>query len=351
MPAGRAAGPLLTDATTIVLVVAVALLLAVVATVLALPAWRRARRRGRAPQPRTTPDGGVPPRAAVVYNPNRVDFAAFRARVEAYLQVHGWAEPVWLPTTADDPGVGMCEHAVAAGVDLVFVCGGDGTIMAAATALAGSGVPMAVVPVGTGNLLARNLEIPLNDEQEALRIGVFGRTAAIDVGNVEGRRFVVMAGLGFDAAMVRDAPEGLKRTLGWPAYVVSGARHLRGRGIKVAICLDDDPPLRRRVRTVVVGNVGRLQVGIPLLPDARPDDGILDVVVIAPRTVVDWARVSGRVVRRRNVPDRRMERFRAKRVRIEASRPEARQLDGDVIEDSRTMEIVIEPKALLVKLP
>jgi diacylglycerol kinase family enzyme len=210
---------------------------------------------------------------------------------------------------------------------------------------------MALLPAGTGNLLARNLGLPLGDMEAALRIGVSGRTTEIDVGVVEGRRFAVMAGLGFDAAMVRDAPEGLKRTVGWPAYVVSGGKHLRGRGIPVSITVDDGEPMHRRVRTVVVGNVGKLTVGIPLLPDARPDDGYLDVVVISPRHIVDWARVAGRVLRRTDVPDRRMERFRARRVLIEARRPEPRQLDGDVIEDSRTMDISIEPKALKVRVP
>ena len=290
-------------------------------------------------------------RAAVVYNPLKVpDLPGMTERVEAFMSRNGWAEPLWLETTQDDPGVGMCERAVHEECDVVFVCGGDGTVMAAVTALAGCEMPLAVLPAGTGNLLARNLDLPLNDEQEALRIGISGRTKEIDVATVEDRKFAVMAGLGFDAAIMRDAPEGLKKKLGWPAYVVSAGKHLRGRGIRVTLTLDDGTPMHRRVRTVVVGNVGKLQGNIPLLPDAEPDDGYLDVVVIAPRNVLDWMRVTGRVVRRAHVPDRRMERFRAKHVLIEASRSQPRQLDGDVIEDGRTMDIRIEPKALKVRV-
>ena len=159
-----------------------------------------------------------------------------------------------------------------------------------------------------------------------------------------------MAGLGFDAAMMRDAPEGLKKVVGWPAYVVSAAKHLRGRGIRVKITVDDGETLHRRVRTVVVGNVGKLQGGIPLLPDAEADDGVLDVVVIAPRHLLDWVRVTARVVRRKDVPDRRMERFRCAHVVIETSRPQPRQLDGDVIEDGTTMDIRIEKGALPIKV-
>lgn len=303
-------------------------------------------------RPRDGARGGAPNLAAFVYNPTKLaDVGGTRQRVEAFMAKAGWRAPLCLETTAEDPGVGMCRRALREGCDLVFVCGGDGTVMAAATALAGQEVPLAIVPVGTGNLLARNLDLPLDDESAALRIGISGATRKIDVASIEGRKFVVMAGLGFDAAMMRDAPEKLKKAVGWPAYVVSATKHLRGNGVRVAITIDDGEPMHRRVRTVVVGNVGKLQGGIPLLPDARPDDGELDVVAIAPRHAVDWVRVAGRVIRRADVPDRRMERFRARHVVIEASRPQPRQLDGDLIEDGRSMDISIEPGALAVRVP
>ncbi len=290
-------------------------------------------------------------RAAIVYNPIKVpDIDALTGRVETFMSRSGWDPPLWLETTQDDPGIGMCERAVHDECDVVFVCGGDGTVMAAVTAMAGCDVPLAILPSGTGNLLARNLDLPINDEAACLRIGIGDRTRAIDVGVIEDRKFAVMAGLGFDAAMMRDAPEGLKKAVGWPAYVVSAGKHLRGRGIRVTLTFDGGTPLHRRVRTVVVGNVGKLQGNIPLLPDAEPDDGILDVVVIATRNVIDWARIGGRVLRRADVPDRRMERFTAKHVLIEASHRQPRQLDGDVIEDSRTMDITIEPGALQVRV-
>jgi diacylglycerol kinase (ATP) len=289
-------------------------------------------------------------RAGVVYNPIKVtDLPALTKRVETFMSEHGWDTPLWLETTVEDPGVGMCQRAVKEDCDVVVIAGGDGTVMAAATAMAGCDVPLSILPTGTGNLLARNLDLPINDEEACLEIAISGRVRPIDVASVDDdRRFAVMAGLGFDAAIMRDAPEGLKKAVGWPAYVVSAAKHLRGRGIRVTITIDDGQPLHRRVRTVVVGNVGKLQGNIPLLPDAKPDDGVLDVVVIATRNVIDWARVTGRVVRRAHVPDRRMERFTAKHVLVEASHREPRQLDGDVIEESRSMDIRIEPGALKV---
>jgi diacylglycerol kinase family enzyme/membrane-associated phospholipid phosphatase len=295
---------------------------------------------------------GHPPRAAVIYNPTRVpDFPALRRRIEAHMSRAGWAEPLWLGTTVDDPGAGMCAEAAREQSDLVIVCGGDGTVRACAGVLAGGDMPLALLPTGTGNLLARNLGIPLDDEDGALRIALSGADRRIDVASVEGHKFVVMAGLGFDAAIMRDASEGLKRAVGWPAYVVSGARHLRGRGIRVRITLDDGEPFSRRVRTAVVGNVGRLLAGIPLLPDAEPDDGVLDVVLLAPGSIVGWARVAGRVLSRRGRVDRRIERFRAQHVLLETSQPQPRQLDGDLIEDGRSMDIRIEPAALCVRVP
>jgi len=291
-------------------------------------------------------------RAAVIHNPTKVtDLPALKERVEPAMSKAGWDQPLWLETTQDDPGVGMARQAVEEGCDVVFVAGGDGTVMAVATGLAGTEVPLAILPTGTGNLLARNLDLPFTDEAACLQIGLSGRTRAIDVGAVEDRKFVVMAGLGFDAAMMRDAPEGLKKKVGWPAYVVSATKHLRGRGIRVVLTLDDGEPVHRRVRTVVIGNVGKLQGNIPLLPDAVPDDGVLDIVVISIRNVLDWVRVGSRVVRRAHVPDRRMERFTAKHVLVEASHSQPRQLDGDVIDDGRRLDIQVEAGALLVKVP
>jgi YegS/Rv2252/BmrU family lipid kinase len=290
-------------------------------------------------------------RAAFVVNPTKVTAAAaLRERVESFMSRADWEVPLWLETTTEDPGVGMCKEAVEQGCSVVFACGGDGTVMAAATALAGTDVPLAILPLGTGNLLARNLDLPLDDEAAALRIGVNGATRHIDVGAIEGKKFVVMAGLGFDAAIMRDAPERLKKTVGWPAYIVSGAKHLRGRRISVRITIDADEPFERRVRTVLVGNVGKLQGGLVLLPDARPDDGVLDVAVLAPRNALDWLRLSGRVLRRAKALDRRMERFRGKHIVIEANRPQPRQLDGDLIEDGEIMDIEVEAGALAVRV-
>jgi YegS/Rv2252/BmrU family lipid kinase len=319
----------------------------------------RGRWRGRArPEPLRPPrrnndeDGEVyVERAAFIYNPTKVpDFEGLKNRVEKFMTANGWGLPLWLETTRDDPGISACERAVEDKVDVVFVCGGDGTVMAAVTSLAGRDMPMAILPAGTGNLLARNLGLPLDDEEAALRIGVSGHERVIDVAAIEDRKFAVMAGIGLDAAIMRDARDDLKKAMGWPAYVVSFGKHLRGEGMRVTLTLDDERPFQRRVRTVVVGNVGKLQANIPLMPDAQPDDGLLDVVLLAPRGTLDWARVVGLVVTGRLTRDRRVERFRCKHVVIETISPQPRQLDGDLIEDGTNMDIQIEPLALRVRV-
>ena len=152
-------------------------------------------------------------RAAVVVNPTKLDDdEAFRKSVRRVTDDHGWDEPLWLETTAEDPGRGQAEAAVSAGVDLVLACGGDGTVTACAEGIAGTGVPLAIIPMGTGNLLARNLGLPTGLD-EALAVALGGVQQPIDAGRVNGTLFVVMAGLGLDARMLSGASDPLKKQL------------------------------------------------------------------------------------------------------------------------------------------
>jgi YegS/Rv2252/BmrU family lipid kinase len=223
-------------------------------------------------------------------------------------------------------------------------------VRACADGLATTGVPLGIVPAGTGNLLCRNLGIPL-DLGDAVAVALTGVNRVIDLGRVNGQRFAVMAGIGFDAAMVAGASERLKQRMGWPAYFVAGVRHLLGEIMKVTMSLDDEVPFHRRARLVVIGNVGRIQGGIPLLPDAAPDDGQLDVVVLAPRGLVDWIRVAVSILTRRRRANVRIERFRAKKVSIKTERPHPRELDGETISAGTTFDAEIEPAALVVRVP
>ncbi len=311
---------------------------------------RARKRRG------TDGDGTTPPRAAVIVNPIKVgDGAAFQRKVDKALTSRGFADPLWLETTEDDSGHAMARQAVEDAVDLVLVAGGDGTVRVVCAELARTGIPVAVVPAGTGNLLARNLGIPM-DLDEALYRLLDGHNRTIDLVEVHGDHldselFAVMAGVGLDAAIIDDAPADLKKRLGWPAYLVSALKNINHPSVKVRIRLDGGPPLERRVRTVVVGNVGYLQANIPLLPDARPDDGKLDVIVIAPRRVSHWLRLIVRVITRQRRTDLYLQRYTARQVEIVASEDVRRQLDGDAIGSGRTIKARVEPGVLDVRVP
>lgn len=311
--------------------------------------------------PETTPDttpgttsegaprqGGI----ALVVNPAKVDDAdGLAAEVARRCAELGLPAPAIHTTTAQDPGLGQARAAVADGARLVLAAGGDGTVRAVAEALAGTPAALGVLPFGTGNLLARNLDLP-TDQDEAIGTALAGRDRAIDVGRLDdGTVFAVMAGAGFDAAMMREAPEGLKSTVGWPAYIVGGIRSLRRDRVGLDLRLDDRPPVRARVRTVVVGNMGMLQGGLVLLPDARPDDGVLDVAVVAPRRTSDWLVLIARALARRQRPDRRMQTYQARHVDVRLHRRQPRQVDGDLIDPGLRLVASVEPGALVVRVP
>ncbi len=289
-------------------------------------------------------------RSAVVVNPSKVvDIEKRRKEICAALADAGWPEPLWLPTTPEDPGGGQAADAVRRGAEVVFACGGDGTVMACAGALAGTRTALAILPSGTGNLLATNLGLP-SAVLDGVRVAVDGRRKLIDLGHCETTYFTVMAGMGFDAQIIDGTSERLKARVGWPAYVLGALRRLRERPERVRIRLDGGVPLTRRARTVLIGNVGKLQGGIPLLPDAEPDDGWLDVAVLSPHTLGHWLALAWGVLRRRDrVP--RLETFRARRVDVFCRRPQPRELDGDVIPPGKALSVEVRPGVLWVCVP
>lgn len=294
------------------------------------------------------------PLAAVVANPTKVE-PNTREIVAALCVEAGWAEPVWLETTVEDPGTGQAAEAVARGVDVVMACGGDGTVRAVAEALAGSGVALGLLPAGTGNLLARTLGTPL-ELPAAAQVALSGDDRSIDIGRIrvdgadEEQAFLVMAGTGFDAEVMSTTPEALKSRVGPFAYIVSGLRAMRGRRTRVVLQFDGGVQLRRRTRTVLVGNSGTLLGGLVLMPDAQVDDGLLDVVNLAPKGIPGWIAVAARVVTRTRRGHSRVEHWTAKEIVVTADDPQASQIDGDPIGDVREMRIRVDPGALVVRV-
>ncbi len=293
---------------------------------------------------------------AVVVNPVKFeDVGQFRAIVSAMAAEAGWREPTWHYTTIEDPGTGMAEKASVEGADLVVVCGGDGTVREVCAELAGTGIPVGIVPAGTGNLLARNLDIPLY-LRAAIDVALTGQDRAIDMvavsgDGIEDTHFMVMAGMGFDAAIMEGVNEEFKKRVGWLAYVVSALKSLMFPETRVEISVDGGEFTRHRARTIVVGNVGYLQAGMPLLPDAAIDDGQLDVVLLFPRRFLSWVPLAFRVLAKRTRVDETINRMTGRTVVVRAATDTPRQLDGDSIGPGRELRMECIHGRLLVRVP
>ena len=301
----------------------------------------------------TRPRRVVNKRAAIIFNPVKFDdLSLLRRRVRAEVQRAGWRPGLGLETSPDDPGHRAARRALRAGVDLVMVAGGDGTVRAVCAELADTGTPVALLPAGTGNLLARNLSIPL-DADEALRLALHGPTRAIDVVRCTwdgGReRFVVMAGLGLDARIMGDTNDDLKRVIRSGAYAVAAVHNAVPDPFAVTVALDDGEPETRSAVMALLGNVGTITAGMNLFPEAAPDDGVVDLMLASPERVTDWARLGAQIL-----SGRQMEGFtisRARRVAITTDEPVPFELDGDIAGTTRSLRVEVEPRALRVVVP
>jgi YegS/Rv2252/BmrU family lipid kinase len=301
----------------------------------------------------------VPPnrrRVAAILNPIKIDDpAGFRAMVEKMAAESGWAEVAWWHTTVEDTGYRMAHEAAVSGADLVIAIGGDGTIRAVCEELAGTGIPVAIVPAGTGNLLARNLSIPLY-LRAAVDVGLNGQDRAIDMVSVSGdamedATYLVMAGMGFDAAMMEGVNEDFKKKVGWLAYAWSALKAMMFPAIRVEVSIDGGEFTKHRARTVVIGNVGNLQAGMPLIPDAAIDDGKLDVVLLYPRWFLSWVPLAARIMTKNKRTDELITRMTGREVVVRAAAATPRQLDGDLIQPGRELRAVCQHGRLLVRVP
>ena len=327
----------------------------------------------------TPPAADQPRRAAVVYNPVKVDVDRLRDAVAGAESAHGWAKSMWLETSVEDPGAGQARRAALAGVDVVIAVGGDGTVRAVAEGLQNTGVALALLPAGTGNLLARNLGLDVNANhlEASVELAFTGVDSAIDVGVVEIDRpggetethsFVVMAGLGLDAKMIANTNPELKKRVGWLAYVDAIGRSLVDKEVlRIRYRLDGGEERSTRAHTVMVGNCGTLPGNIVLLPEAEIDDGLFDIVALRPEGFGGWARVwvgivwENGVLRRsqtgrklldlRQKPVRALRYLRGRRIEGRLERPEEFELDGDEFGLVTAFRAHVDPAALVVRLP
>jgi diacylglycerol kinase (ATP) len=306
--------------------------------------------------------------AALIYNPIKVDEKHLRERVRSLSSDAGWERPAFYPTTIADAGQGITALALARGVSVVLVAGVDGTVRAVSEAIAGSGVPLAILPSGTGNLLARNLGLPLGHPDEMIRAALGDFRHPIDIGwarltrengESEEHAYVVLAGMGLDADMIANTRPDLKKSVGWIAYVDGAARSLvTAEPFRAVFQIDDGRLHTTKVHSILFANCGTLPAGIALIPDASITDGTLDVAVIQPAGVLGWldnsvlrrSRAGRRVLERRG-RDASVHYFRGVIAEAAAPRPIPIELDGDEFGLAVRVTCRVDPDALLLALP
>lgn len=310
-------------------------------------------------------------RAAIIWNPSKIERDVLEAGLAHATGTTSIENLRWWETAEEDPGQGVAEAAIAAGAELLIVAGGDGTVRAVAEHLADTSadLEMAIIPLGTGNLFARNLDIPLNDVPAAFEPALAGGARPVDVGWVELERedgserhaFVVMVGFGLDAQMLAETDDDLKDKAGWLAYVESLGRAWSASDVvSFTLSTDDGMPQAQEGHTFLVANCGALQGGMRLLPEADPSDGELDFLVLSPEGLAQWLGTLKTMLW-----DNGLRRFiqssdevtdtdsthHGRAVKVAVTLPEALafEIDGEEVGETRAFTVTIQPSAIRVR--
>jgi diacylglycerol kinase (ATP) len=267
------------------------------------------------------------------------------------LNAEGVPAPLWFEVPKSRKAPDQVRRAVDKGAELVFVWGGDGMVQRCVDVLAGSPVTLAVLPAGTANLFASNLRIP-RDLEQAVAVGLRGERRSLDVARFNGERFAVMAGVGFDAMMIRGAGGGaLKERLGRVTYVWSGSQSLRLKAFRARVTVDGVTWYTGKASCILVGNVGELFGGVEVFEDARPDDGLLDVGVVTAEGLLEWSRVMARVAVGSPSRSRFAQTTKARSVKVKLKRKVRYELDGGDRTKVKAFKVKIEPAAITVCVP
>jgi diacylglycerol kinase family enzyme len=322
----------------------------------------------------STESTDAPKFAAVIYNPIKVDIDAIKTAASREASEAGWAETRYYETSVEDPGGEVTTEALGDGAGMIIAAGGDGTVRAVAEAMSGSDVPIALLPSGTGNLLARNLNLTLDDLDHSLHSAFSGKNRPIDLakidiersgGEIDHHAYLVMAGLGLDAKMLANTDEELKAKVGWLAYVGAIGKALTDKNyLRMRYQLGNQKPKAVRAHTIIMGNCGSLMANVVLLPDAAVDDGELDIIVLRPEGFVGWVQIFVKVIWENGVlrrtklgeklvsPDvKALNYFRGEKLTVRLSRAEPIELDGDEFGEATALKTWVEPGGLLVRVP
>jgi diacylglycerol kinase (ATP) len=267
------------------------------------------------------------------------------------LEAEGIGDPFWCEVAKSRKAPPQVRRALKQGAELIFVWGGDGMVQQCVNVLAGTTVKLAILPAGTANLFATNLGIP-KDVEQAVAVGLRGAHRTLDVGRFNGERFAVMAGAGFDAAMIRDAGEGgLKERLGRIAYVWTGSKNLRSKPFRATIEVEGAEWYKGKASCILLGNVGDLFGGVEVFEDARPDDGKLELGVVTAEGLLEWGRMLARAAVGTASKSPFAQTTKASAVKVKLNRKVLYELDGGDRTKVKAFKVKVEPAAVTVCVP
>jgi diacylglycerol kinase (ATP) len=263
---------------------------------------------------------------------------------------YGVDDPLWVEVPKSRKAPKQVRRLLEQGAEHFIVWGGDGMAQRCIDTLAGTGMTMAIVPAGTANLLASNLGIPKHIEG-AVETAMHGADRTIDVANMNGERFAVMAGAGFDADMIGGADGGLKDRFGRAAYIWTGAKSMRTPSFKANIRVEGVPWYDGPASCILAGNVGALFGGVQVFADAKPDDGRLDIAVITAEGVAEWTRAVARTIAGRPERSPFFQVTQGSKIKVKLNRKVPYELDGGERTKVKAYRLEVEPGAITVRVP
>jgi diacylglycerol kinase (ATP) len=250
------------------------------------------------------------------------------------------------------PGLGKkhSSRAVLEGYDAVFAAGGDGTVNDVASGLIGQKVPLGIIPLGTGNGLARGLGIPF-DTDSLIRIFDANKTISIDTGKIASHIFVSTAGIGFDANIAQDFNREKRAKRRVLDYFVLAVKNYFTKPAEKVILQIDGNEITRKIFALTISNTPQYGAGAVIAPQANPANGRL-IAVIIPKLSIFKAPGAIKKLFDGSVRDmKELEYHEFKSLRIQREKPGIFHVDGEVFSGDSTLQVTVHPVSLKVFVP
>lgn len=354
-------------------IIVTASIVAIVALILAIPFFVRTYKRNKLAKTVQQRDEDQVHYAFII-NPSKPQAAQLRIHIQEYCKHKNLTQIEFIETQLDKDGRECAFEALQHGAEVLIAVGGDGTVRTVASAVSGTGHALGIVPIGTGNLFARNMGIPIDDVDAALVVATSHGSQLVDMGRLtlldnpnddHAHAFLIIAGIGFDGLMIDDTDPNLKKNISWLAYFVSGFKHLfspKYRGMITLTSADGNTHVSQNVsfRTFLSGNCGQIPV-VSLMPKAVFDDGLLDFELIdTSGGLIGWASLFGDVVHQTIIgkPEQSplsmnstIDQIQGTSAEVQLEKPALAQVDGDILGETRHIRFTVEQRSLCVRVP